>query len=151
MQHACWSRSQTRLAQTKKIESVGTADKKKPPCGGFFKCEDTKVGLLVAVFLLFSRCAIFRPHTCFQARICSCIGLPGIAPLILSEFLKNVPFTPSIGFRVSLSLQVLPSVSTAPNTVEGSDLHSQGGCQQANLLALRLSPHHVIYPCPAES
>jgi hypothetical protein len=67
---------------------------------------------------------------------------------MISEFLKNVPLTPPIGFRFSLSLQVLPPASTAPNTGEGSDLHSQGGCQQANLLALRLSPHVVMYPFP---
>ena len=52
-----------------------------------------------------------------------------------------------IGFRFSFLLEVLPLASTAPNTGGGSDLHSQGGCQQANLLALRLSPHDVIYSC----
>jgi len=68
---------------------------------------------------------------------------------MISEFLKNVPVTPPIDFRFSLSLQVLPPASTAPNTGEGSDLHSQGGCQQANLLALRLSPHYLMYSCLA--
>jgi hypothetical protein len=62
---------------------------------------------------------------------------------------QSVPFAPLIRLRFSLLLQVLPFASTAPNTGEGSDLHSQGGCQQANLLALRLSPQDVTYSCPA--
>ena len=123
------------------------AQKRKPPYGGFLIFEDAKVGLLVSFFWLFFRYATSRPHIYIQARICSCIGLPGIALLILSEFLKNVPVAPPIGFRFSLLLKVLPLASTAPNTGGGSDLHSQGGCQQANLLALRLSPHHAIYSC----
>jgi hypothetical protein len=32
-----------------------------------------------------------------------------------------------------------------PDTVKASVLHLQGGCQQANLLALRLSPQHQSY------
>jgi len=67
---------------------------------------------------------------------------------MISEFLKNVPATPPISFRFSPSLQVLPPASTAPNTGGGSDLHSQGGRQQADLLTLRLSPHVVIYSFP---
>jgi hypothetical protein len=105
------------------------------------------VGLLVSFFWLFSSYVAFQPRVCIQARICSCIGLPGIAFPIHSEFLRDVPFAPPIGFRFSPLLQVLPLASTAPNTGGGPDLHSQGGCQQANLLALRLSPQCEIYAC----
>jgi len=115
-------------------------EQEKPPFGGFVKFEDAKVGLLVS-FLAF-----------LQIRNLSTTYLNPSSNLFLyratwhstpdfSEFLKNVPFAPPIGSRFSLSLQVLPPASTAPNTGEGSDLHSQGGCQQANLLAMRLSPH----------
>lgn len=125
--------------------------KGKPPFGGFPGFEDAKVGLLVSFFWLFSRYVVFQPRVCIQARICSCIGLPGIALPIHSEFLRDVPVAPPVGLRFSLLLQVLPLASTAPNTGGGSDLHSQGGCQQANLLALRLSPQLPIYACSPET
>jgi hypothetical protein len=62
--------------------------RKKPPMAAFKESEDAKVGLLVSFFRFFSVPPTLRPASRVQTRICSCIGLPGIALLILSEFLK---------------------------------------------------------------
>lgn len=65
--------------------------------------EDAKVGLLVSCFRFSSGYPTLRPGIQFQTRFCSCIGLPGIAPSIRSEFLDVFPPIPAIHFRFSLS------------------------------------------------
>jgi hypothetical protein len=61
---------------------------KKAADGSFLKIEDAKVGLLVSFFRFFPVSPSLRLASRVKTRICSCIGLPGIALLILSEFLK---------------------------------------------------------------
>jgi hypothetical protein len=72
----------------KKAADGGESHTKKAADGGFLNIEDAKVGLLVSFFWLFPVPPSLRLVSRVQTRICSCIGLPGIALLILSEFLK---------------------------------------------------------------
>ena len=76
---------------------------KKPPFGGLsgnpLPGEDAKVGLLVASFY-FPRVGVFRALPRRQARVCSCIGLPGIAHLILFRVPQVRSHTASGRFRV---------------------------------------------------
>ncbi len=123
---------------------------KKAADGDFLKIEDAKTGLLVSF-------SDFPRFTCLAS------GFPCQNPnLFLYQATwhstvdsfrvpQSVPAAPLIRSRFSSLFQVPPFASTAANTGEGSDRHSQRGCQQANWPALRLSHQDQIYSCQQET
>ena len=127
-----------------KQDAAFPAGKRKPPFGGFPETEDARVGLLVACVRPLFRQPASRSRRGGQARICSCIGLPGIAPPIVSEFLGNVP----IAIRSAVASVIAAGSASCihrPQYWQRLGPLFAGRLPPECLLAMRLSPHNRIY------